>query len=157
MISLNSCSNWEQAPHMALGSHTCRHILQMGLLNCGLEHTGTERNVRTPGGERWAVEAGWGVGQRTSAAVPIWPCGSIAACLMNALRRWDQTSDRTLQHNFSTGESALRPRHPIQAHRRGKPWFYKKKVYYLLKCFTLGMTMCLHNTYRRVKPLYIEK
>lgn len=33
---------------MALGSDTCRHILQTGLLNCGLEHTGTElRNVRT--------------------------------------------------------------------------------------------------------------
>lgn len=59
MISLNSCSKWEQAPHMALGSDTCRHILQMGLLNRGLEHTGTElRNARTPGGERWVAEAG---------------------------------------------------------------------------------------------------
>lgn len=33
---------------MALGSDTCRHILQTGLLNCGLEHTSTElRNVHS--------------------------------------------------------------------------------------------------------------
>lgn len=52
----------------------------------------------TPGGERWSLR-----------------------CLMNAVSRWDQTSDRMLQHNFSTGGSGLRPQHPIQPHRRGKP------------------------------------
>lgn len=41
-------SKWEQASRMALGSDTCRHILQTALLNCGLERTGTElRNVHT--------------------------------------------------------------------------------------------------------------
>ena len=32
-------------------------------------------NVCTPGGEWWLVEVGgWGVGERTSAAPPIWTC-----------------------------------------------------------------------------------
>lgn len=35
---------------MARGSVSCRHTLQTGLLNCGLEHTGTGlRNVHTLG------------------------------------------------------------------------------------------------------------
>lgn len=43
---------------MALGSDTCRHILQTALLNCGLERTGTElRNVHAG---RRAVGAGGG-------------------------------------------------------------------------------------------------
>lgn len=58
---------------MALGNDTCRHILQTGLLNCGLERTGTElRNVHTPGGERWVAEAveGGGLGQRRTGKRP---------------------------------------------------------------------------------------
>lgn len=36
---------------MAQGSIACRHTLQTGLLNCGLEHTGMAlRNVHTLGG-----------------------------------------------------------------------------------------------------------
>lgn len=36
---------------MAQGNITCRHTLQTGLLNCGLEHTGIGlRNVHTLGG-----------------------------------------------------------------------------------------------------------
>lgn len=51
-------SKWEQASRMALGSDTCRHILQTALLNCGLERIGTElRNVHTG---RRAVGSWWG-------------------------------------------------------------------------------------------------
>lgn len=70
-------SKWEQASRMALGNDTCRHILQTGLLNCGLGRTGTElRNVHTPGGERWVAEAveGGGLGQRRTGKCPSRRC-----------------------------------------------------------------------------------
>lgn len=146
---------------MALGSDTCRHILQTGLLNCGLEHTGTElRNVRTKGEERWGG-GGWGVGGWDRGQAQQHSSGLVAALLLMS-GRWDQTSDWALQHNFSTGTSAQKSRDFALdtqfSHTGGESRdFTKKKVYYLLKCFTLSMTMCLHNTYRRVKPLYIEK
>lgn len=45
---------------------------------------------------------------------------------------------------------------PHQPHSREIDNF-TKKVYYLLKCFTLGMTMCLHNTYSRVGWNFVHK
>lgn len=115
---------------MALGSDTCHHILQTGLLNCGLEHTGTElRNAHTPGGERWVDGVSGDLGQKTSAAVPIWTCCGIVACLMNAVSRWDQTAQLQHRRVGSTPNSAT------------AVILQKKKVYYLLKCFTLGMTI----------------
>lgn len=114
--------------------------------------------MRTPGEERWVVEEVWGVGgwggDRGQASGRS--CRITAACLMNALSRWDRTSERTLL--VAPGEWGPGPRRTsIQRYRRGKAVILRKKKFIILKCFTLGMTMCLHNTYRRVKPLYIEK
>lgn len=131
---------------MALGSDTCHHILQTGLLNCGLEHTGTElQNAHTPGGERWVDGVSRDLGQKTSAAVPIWTCCGTVACLMNAVSRWDQTAQLQHRRVGSTPNSATQERKAVI--------LQKKKSLLSFKMFYTWYD----NTYRRVKPLHIEK
>lgn len=144
---------------MALGSDTCSHILQTGLLNCGLEHTGTELwNVRTPWEERWVDEVwggGGGEGDRRQAS------GLVAS----SLRVWWMHSVAGTRHLSGRCSATLAQESRVfvldrqnSATQQGKAMILqKKKEFIILKCFTLGMTMCLHNTYRRVKLLYIEK
>lgn len=98
----------------------------------------------------------------TEAPAAFMPCAplirggsqnGVCVCTIGSCSQLQSAVNHVMVVTFSCWDQFMSDTTP-----KSEKWLIlQKKVYYLLKCFTLGMTMCLHNTYSRVGWNFVHK